>query len=547
LSLVIYKKLETLEHIDRIKELEKQLSNVVEASIEAMREKDIFLSTISHEVRTPLNAIVGISHLLSQDSHFSGDERIKILKFSSESLLNLFTDLLEISKIESGKLQLNITNFHLYELISNIFASIEFLAAQKGLAFDFQFDSRIFPYVSGDSVRLNQVLNNLLSNAIKFTNEGSILLSIELWKDGPNYQIIRFRIQDTGIGIDEELQKKVFDYFYQGYRTAALSGAGLGLSISQSLLKLMDSKIKLSSRPSFGSEFSFDLKMNKVQINSETNFQKEKNLHGCKILVAEDHKASQFIIKGFLSKWKAHVTLADNGARAVELARADKYDLILMDLHMPVMDGYQATAAIRAISDGHYDKVPIVSLTALTVSEIKEKIFLHGFTDVLPKPFQPEELYKTLTRHLQNRDSPRIQKKIESIDFVTLRNYILSFFSSSKRLVEFCEQFSKDLEFIRANYPKTILDTDIEALVGYIRQLLPVLKWLEIKPLYDELMRGKILLESSIVGEALSDNIQKVVLYCEQLINFFNNEFEHINKREIKITHPTFTGNSHWG
>ncbi len=538
-----------MENKQRIQELEKQLSDLIEASIEAMKEKDIFLSTISHELRTPLNAIVGISHLLSQDPHFAGDERIKILRFSSESLLNLFTGLLEMSKIESGKLQLNLSEFHLFDFLFTVSSSAELLAAQKNLQFNFYFDNKIYPMVVGDSVRLSQVLNNLLSNAIKFTEKGRIVLRLDLVKEDFDNQIIRFTVTDTGIGIEEEVQKKIFDYFFQGLRTSALSGVGLGLGITKSLLKLMGSQIKLHSSPGKGSEFSFDLKMAKVILpQQETEPTDEKDLKGFKVLVAEDHKASQFIIKGFLSKWRAHVTLADNGARAVELAQTEKYDLIIMDLHMPIMDGYQATATIRSIGDSHYTQVPIISLTAMTLSEVKDKVMSHGFTDILSKPFQPDQLYTTIKKYLLEKKTTWATSKIENIDFNTLRGYILSFFSTAKLIEEFFEQVSTDLENLKASYGQVISQGNEPLFRKIFSQIHPVLRWLDIKPLHDELLRGKILVSNTelIPSAAVLDNVQKVEYYCEQLVLFFAKEKAALQKRNSNLNSGMFSEGYTW-
>ncbi len=530
---------------NRIQILEQEVFRLTEASIEALRQKDVFISTISHEVRTPLNAIVGIAHLLEQDAAFHNDNRLKILKFSADNLLRLFSDLLELSKIESGRLSLNISDFSIYELTSNTFSALELQATQKGLAYEFVFDSKISPVLRGDATRLGQVINNLLTNAIKFTPKGSVRLEVILLQDYEKEQLIRFIVSDTGIGIEEENQKKVFENFFQGYRVAGLSGTGLGLGISQSILKLMGSHIRLKSAPGQGSEFSFDIKLLKAEPLSlnQTSSEQPQNLSGVKILVVEDHKASQFIVKSFLNKWKASVTLADNGLQALEFAVRDHYDLILMDLQMPVMDGYEATEALRKLEGGKYTHTPIIALTAMNVSDVKEKIVAANFSDILPKPFKPDELYRTVMAHLsQSSIAGRAVHSegipyLEKIDFQSIHSMIVSFFVTQSMAMEFCKTLAEDLRELKTNYRNTLLANDETTFKGLIDKTHAVLKWLGIRPLLDETQRGKILLRQPH-SQAIQDNALKVEFYCDRVVSFLNEVVESLKKRELqKVAH----------
>lgn len=388
------------------------ISDLIEAKEKetmANKAKDEFLSTMSHEIRTPLNAVIGISHLLLlEEPKVEQLENLNALKYSSEHLLGLVNDILDFNKIASGLLELEETDFSLEQILGGLLSIFQNKAKEKGINFVIKKDSALPGMLMGDSIRISQILTNLIGNAIKFTEEGKVVLDIEVAAETEDAIIIEFVIKDTGIGIPEDKIEKIFQSFAQANSdtTRKYGGSGLGLSICKQLLELMDSDLKLETEEGKGSCFSFLLNFKKSQANvlqteNYIDIDAQDNLKGVKILVAEDNRLNIMVIEKFFKKWQIDLDLAENGLIALNKSMVNNYDMILMDLQMPVMNGFDSCKAIRDSNNTLNNTMPIYALSASTGTNIKKEIKKYGMDGLICKPFNPTDLYTTLTKIIQ--------------------------------------------------------------------------------------------------------------------------------------------------
>jgi len=350
------------------------IDNVILASRkaeEAAQSKQQFMSTMSHEIRTPLNEVIGITNLLLQGNPREDQmDFIKTLRFSGNHLLTLVNDVLDYNKMESGKIVFEQARFNLDDFLKDIMRTYSFRSKSKNLEFDIVKDTRLPSEVTGDSIRLNQILSNLLSNALKFTQRGSIHVILKELERSDKITKIEFQVKDTGIGIPNDKHDIIFDSFTQASpdTTRHFGGTGLGLAICKKLVELQGGIIDLESEPGKGSTFRFVLtfgmpeKSDKIPSNEVS--ESYSGLEGKKILVAEDNKINFFVANKFLTGWGVVVTHAENGKVALDILEKEDFDLIIMDLHMPVMDGIEATRVIRKSDNPRISNIPVVALTA---------------------------------------------------------------------------------------------------------------------------------------------------------------------------------------
>ena len=375
----------------------------------ANKHKNEILANMSHEIRTPMNAIIGITnHLLEENNNPTNLENLKILKFSADQLLVLINDILDISKIEEGKIDFERIDFDLRFLIANMIHSHSLKAKEKSIEIIFELDKKIPSSLVGDPIRIGQIFTNLISNAIKFTANGFVKITGTISDLDNKFAYIDFSIEDSGIGIPEDKLDSIFDKFTQANSetTRMYGGTGLGLTIVSRLLQLMESKNEVKSELNKGSEFTFRLKLaipeSKNQIKTSIKIEsKERNLKGLRILIVEDNLINIKVLEKFFSKWNVNIQTAMNGKFAVEKVIGEDFDVILMDLQMPEMDGYQASKAIRSLAENKKRNIPIIALTADVMLDVREKIIEAGIDNFLTKPFQPEELYTALSSYLQ--------------------------------------------------------------------------------------------------------------------------------------------------
>ncbi|WP_422360339.1 ATP-binding protein [Reichenbachiella sp.] len=383
----------------KIKKKNKKLKRAIKKAETAARVKSDFLSVMSHEIRTPMNAVIGTIHLLLDESPKKTQlEHLKTLKFSSENLLILINDILDYSKVESGNVQLEHIDFHLRELTKGLGNTYEKKAAENGVKFNILIDHNIPSMLKGDPARLTQILNNLISNALKFTPGGEIKLLIHLLAKSNGRVKLEFAVEDTGIGISKDKLKLIFESFTQAHAdtTRKYGGTGLGLAITKKLIKLFDSQIFVKSKVNRGSKFYFSLYMEEAAhanaaIELDDVIMKEE-VKGKKVLVVDDNEINLMMAKKFLDKWGLVCEVVTSGQDALVKVFDTDYDLILMDLQMPEMDGYEVTATIRGLDNIDLKNIPIVAVSADTYDNVKIKIAEVGMNDFLSKPFNPMEL-----------------------------------------------------------------------------------------------------------------------------------------------------------
>jgi PAS domain S-box-containing protein len=387
------------------------LDNIIMArrkAEDAAQSKQQFMSTMSHEIRTPLNEVIGITNLLLQGGPREDQmEYIKALKFSGNHLLTLVNDVLDYNKMESGKIVFEQTQFNLSDFLDEIMRSYSYRSKAKNLGFDIKKANDLPSDVIGDPIRLNQILSNLLSNALKFTIHGSIQVLVKELNRTTNQSKIEFTVTDTGIGIPKDKQSMVFDSFTQASpdTTRHFGGTGLGLAICKKLIELQGGTITIDSEPDKGSTFRFVISfgISEKEMHSPTIEVPESylGLEGKKILLAEDNKINFFVANKFLIGWGITVTHAENGQIALDLLEKNDFDLILMDLHMPVMDGIEATRIIRKSDNPLIRDIPIVALTAAIMSESHDKIEDLKINDYVLKPFKPHDLFERILKHIR--------------------------------------------------------------------------------------------------------------------------------------------------
>jgi len=405
LLIILYKNYITKNELSNILKIQNQnLEKSKEAAEKLSKLKTQFISTVSHELRTPLYGVVGITSLLMEEEGVLSkkeNEYLKSLKFSSDYLLNLINDVLQLSKIESNKLQLEKIDFNIQTLLRNVVNSFGFHLDQKKNQLELEIDENIPCFLVGDKIRLQQILINLVGNAIKFTSKGTIWLRLKKVKENDDHITINFQIEDNGIGIPEEKQEEIFDNFLQIEREdAEFQGTGLGLSIVKKLVTLFGGDIYLESEIHKGSKFCFTIDFIKsnseIEIESFKELSKNNPTHK-KILVVDDNKINRVVTQNILKKEEFESVAVNNGLLAIEKIKEDHFDLILMDLNMPVMNGFETTHKIREFNR----TIPIIALTAVAIDEIKDKVFEAGLNDIINKPYDNLEFYQTILRNIK--------------------------------------------------------------------------------------------------------------------------------------------------
>jgi PAS domain S-box-containing protein len=397
---------EIIADITKKKEVEFSLVEAKEQALQLSKAKEMFLSVMSHEIRTPLNAIIGLSNILVDEEMLPAQEQtINLLKFSSDNLLALINDILDFSKIEIGKMELENKRLNINELIRDITNSLSFKIKEKNIELKYNVSSEIPVFVRGDKTRLYQILINLINNAIKFTEKGNVEIIVELVKKDQEYTFIKFKIEDTGIGISEDKFDTIFESFTQASNNTArkYGGSGLGLTITKKLIELYHGDIRVESELGKGSSFIFNLRFNNF---IEENIIKNQSpvsevVSEGKILIVDDNEINIMLAKRILINYGFDIVSTDNGFEAIELLQKKDIDLVLMDIHMPEINGYETTMKLREINDEYFNNLPIIALTASIFKEDMSKIYKSGMTDYHVKPFKPDELLQKISKYLK--------------------------------------------------------------------------------------------------------------------------------------------------
>jgi len=406
---LVYKNYVSKRELNRILESRnKQLEIARDEAEKSSQLKSNFISNVTHELRTPLYGVVGLTSLLLKNNNLNERDNkfLKSLKFSGDYLLNLVNDILQMGKIESQKVDLQIATVNPKLLVENIIDSFEYRIQENNNEIHFSVDDNIPEFIKCDNVRLSQILINLIGNSIKFTKNGKIWLGIEILNFVDEEVSLRFIVKDNGPGIPKEEHEKIFENFSQlnEKNNVNYQGTGLGLSIAKNLVELFDSKIKLVSDRGEGAEFSFDVTF-EIDNDVKDGFRTENDSEGTieihdkfMILVAEDNKINQIVTQNVLEKGNFECHIVENGLEALNAIKENNiYDLILMDLNMPVMNGIEATKEIRSMNIS----IPVIALTAADIEEVKNDNFHEGFSDVITKPFDNFELYQKIISSIQ--------------------------------------------------------------------------------------------------------------------------------------------------
>ena len=371
--------------------------------------KSEFISTMSHEIRTPLNSVIGMSHLLLQQNPRADQiEKLDVMLFSANNLLAIVNDILDYSKIEAGMVAFEQIEMDTALIVRNIVSGLQGSALDKGIELKVKIDPNLNSKLLGDPTRLYQVITNLVHNAIKFTQKGLVEVSVEVINQEDKIVELCFKVMDTGIGIAKDNQKIIFERFTQADSSTSrgFGGTGLGLAISKRILELQNSILHLESEEGKGSIFYFtkvfEKSLSGMEQKPELINQPNENdmpLNGIHILVAEDNPMNVLIAQKFLERWGATIDVATNGQEALEKIDPALHHLLLIDLHMPVMDGYEAAAKIRSRGI----KIPIIALTASLLEEVEVGVKKAGIDDIVVKPFLPNELFMKVLHHISKK------------------------------------------------------------------------------------------------------------------------------------------------
>jgi PAS domain S-box-containing protein len=496
-----------------------------------------FLATMSHEIRTPLNVVIGMTRLLC-DNHPRQDqeEYLKSLQFSANHLLTIINDILDMAKIEAGKIKLEQVDFNLKEVLDGVLKAYAVKAKEKGLKLSTDIVEYVPPWLVGDQVRLTQILSNLISNAIKFTKEGFVYVKVRAQRRSNQLYGLHFDIIDSGIGIGQDKLEQIFERFTQAKEdtTRHFGGSGLGLSICKKLVEIQGGEISVRSEEGVGTTFSFSIdypvSRQEYQVkDAKVNI--SYPLENVRLLLVDDDEANCIVAKSFLKKLGVtKVTTAMNGEEALKKAQKAPFDIVLMDLQMPIMNGYEATQAIRQLGD-IYRHLPIIALTADVVSDVREKVLAAGMNDYLSKPFGPDELSAVIAQHLDitsHSDTQPVQDG--DPELVTLRLILEKYQDDEQFTQALLASVHNSYQELYQQVENSVSQWDAISLRRTIHKMHPTLKMMENYKLQENLL----LLREYLSGET-ADKKQLAEL-TNRIFDLTRRSLEKLEELELKMS-----------
>lgn len=525
---------------------ERRLRRDKEKAERAALAKQDFLSTMSHEIRTPLNVVIGMTRLLMDENPKKAHlEYLKSLQFSANHLLVIINDILDFAKIESGKITLEKISFSPREVAEGIANAFKFRSEEKNISIRVEWDETIPERMIGDEVRFTQILNNLVGNAIKFTDQGFVSVHATLLNKRDDKYEVKFEVRDTGIGIPKDRLKTIFNNYTQASAetTRKFGGTGLGLTICKRLIEIQNGKLHVRSKEGLGSNFSFVLTYEHDSNSSEHLVKSKKQLDtsklgGIDLLLVEDNPSNRMVATSFLEKVGIKVTTAEHGRQAVEEVQKNSYDIVLMDLQMPLMDGCEATAAIRALGSD-YEDLPIIALTADVVQGVKDRVFECGMNDYLSKPFNPDELhYKiALNMNLIHPDDGVVPETDEDEDEIMLLHSLIDQYNDDVKFVtNLLTSLRKSFQLLTEQVANSADQKDVYELRRLTHKLLPSIKMVGNHALQEQLSGLKEALDHEATDEneitqfieAIRKSTTESIEYIDELVTNIKEHKDHL-------------------
>lgn len=526
----------SIRDVSSQKSIEKALKEAIIKSENAVKSKQQFLSNMSHEIRTPMNAIIGFTKvILNTELTSKQREYLTAIKMSGDTLIVLINDILDLAKVDSGKLIFEKTPFKLAASIKTMLHLFEAKFLEKNLELIVNYDSRIPEVIMGDAVRLHQIIINLVSNAIKFTSEGSITIGVQKLSKTDDIIIIEFSVADTGIGIGKNNIDKIFENFQQAHSQTSriYGGTGLGLAIVKQLVEAQGGSISVKSVENQGSVFSFILQFDKAHgatvLDIDTVELVDYNISGTKVLVVEDVELNQLLMKTLLDDLGFECDIVGNGKIAIESLERNHYDIVLMDIQMPVMNGFQAADYIRNTLQLN---IPIIALTADVTTVDLEKCKTFGMNDFIAKPVDDRKLFNKIINLLKKSKSIAAATKKEEyqnnkyqyidmtyLNMITKSNAILK--------LEMINLYLKQTPILLNSISQSYIQKDFETLKTSIHKLIPSFSIVGINDEYSELAKK---IGSNITSNQLKNWIQKLENACNQAIQELKTELKNLNK-----------------
>jgi signal transduction histidine kinase/CheY-like chemotaxis protein len=510
-------------------------------AMEALKAKQQFLSNMSHEIRTPMNAIIGFTKVvLKTDLNAKQKEYINAIKISGDALIVLINDILDLAKVDAGKMIFEQAPFKLSESISSMLHLFETKIQEKNLELIFEYDNRIPSVLLGDSVRLHQIILNLMSNAVKFTSTGKIIVTVKLVSDIEEKVNIDFSIADTGVGIPENKLNYIFENFQQASSSTSrlYGGTGLGLAIVKQLVEQQGGQINVQSQENEGSVFQFNLNFRKTNAAAETEteiIELHDGIQNIKVLVVEDMALNQLLMKTLLDDFGFEREMADNGKIAIEKLNKKSYDIILMDLQMPEMNGFEATEYIR---NTLHSNIPIIALTADVTTVDLAKCTAVGMNDYIAKPVDEKLLYKkimglvkkpTITKSNNNKASkPKGDNKVKFIDLDYLNRRTKS---NPVLMAEMISLYLKQTPSLVTAMKESLHEENWDALQAAVHKIIPSFAIMGISNQFESIAKK---IQEYATTQQQAEEVYNMVLQlenvCTQACNELEEELMRINK-----------------